>query len=40
MAYAETNYENAVIEVFRDTLGYDYANAYAPDLAHDYTDPL
>lgn len=38
MAYTEANYENAVIEVFRDTLGYDYI--YAPDLARDYTDPL
>ena len=38
MAYTEANYENAVIEVFRDTLGYGYA--YAPDLARDYTDPL
>lgn len=38
MAYTEANYENAVIEVFRDTLGYGYV--YAPDLARDYTDPL
>ena len=38
MAYTEANYENAVIEVFRDTLGYGYT--YAPDLARDYTDPL
>ena len=38
MAYTEANYENAVIEVFRDTLGYDYT--YAPDLARDYADPL
>ena len=38
MAYTEANYENAVIEVFRDTLGYGYI--YAPDLARDYTDPL
>jgi type I restriction enzyme R subunit len=38
MPYTEANYENAVIEVFRDTLGYGYT--YAPDLARDYTDPL
>jgi type I restriction enzyme R subunit len=38
MTYTEANYENAVIEVFRGTLGYSYT--YAPDLARDYTDPL
>lgn len=38
MAYTEANYENAVIEVFRDTLGYGYA--YGPDVARDYTEPL
>ncbi|WP_342770557.1 MULTISPECIES: type I restriction endonuclease subunit R [unclassified Methanoculleus] len=38
MPYTEANYENAVIEVFRGTLGYDYV--YAPDLTRDYTDPL
>jgi type I restriction enzyme R subunit len=38
MPYTEANYENAVIEVFRDTLGYDYA--YGPDVARDYADPL
>lgn len=38
MAYTEANYENAVIEVFRDTLGYSYV--YAPDLARDYSDSL
>lgn len=38
MPYTEANYENAVIEVFRDTLG--YRHIYAPDLARDYTDPL
>jgi type I restriction enzyme R subunit len=38
MSYTEANYENAVIEVFRNTLGYRYV--YAPDLARDYSDPL
>jgi type I restriction enzyme R subunit len=38
MPYTEANYEDAVIEVFRDTLGYAYV--YGPDVARDYTDPL
>lgn len=38
MAYTEANYENAVIEVFRDTLGYGYA--YGPDVARDYAESL
>ena len=38
MSYTEANYENAVIEIFRDTLGYDYV--YAPDLVRDFADPL
>ena len=38
MAYTEANYENAVIEVFRDTLGYGYT--YGPDVIRDYADPL
>lgn len=38
MPYTEANYENAVLEVFRDTLGYGYV--YAPDHVRDYTDPL
>jgi type I restriction enzyme, R subunit len=38
MAYTEANYENAVIELFRNTLGYNYI--YAPDLTRDYSDPL
>jgi len=36
--YSEANYENAVIEVFRDTLGYGYF--YGPDVVRDYADPL
>jgi type I restriction enzyme R subunit len=36
MPYTEANYENAVIEMFRDTLGYTYA--YALDIARDYSD--
>ncbi|MDR1015536.1 MAG: type I restriction endonuclease subunit R [Coriobacteriales bacterium] len=36
--FTEAHYENAVIEVLRDTLG--YGSVYAPDLERDYTDPL
>ena len=38
MSFTEANYENAVIEVFRNTLGYNHV--YAPDLTRDYSDPL
>ncbi|GAB1431655.1 type I restriction endonuclease subunit R [Spirochaetota bacterium] len=38
MAYTESNYENAVLELFRDTLGYGYA--YGPDIARDYSEAL
>lgn len=38
MAYTETNYENAVLELFRDTLGYGYV--YGPDVARDYSEAL
>ena len=38
MPFTEANYENAVIEIFRDTLGYDYL--YAPELIRDYSDTL
>jgi len=38
MPYTEANYENAIIEMFRDTLGYAYT--YAPDVARVYSDPL
>lgn len=37
-SYTEANYENAVIELFRNTLGYNYI--YAPDVMREYTDPL
>jgi len=38
MSFTEANYENAVIELLRDTLGYKYV--YSPDVARDYADPL
>ena len=34
----EASFENAVIEIFRDTLG--YSHVYAPELERDYTEPL
>jgi len=36
--FDEKHYENAIIDVFRDTLGYNHV--YAPDLKRDYADPL
>ncbi|MFA6539001.1 MAG: type I restriction endonuclease subunit R [Negativicutes bacterium] len=38
MSYTEQNFENAIIELFRDTLGYTYV--YGPDVARDYHSPL
>ena len=38
MTFTEERYENAVIEVFRDSLGYAYA--YGPDVVRDYSAPL
>lgn len=38
MAYTEANFENAMIEVFRDTLG--YSHVYGPDIYRDYTSSL
>lgn len=37
MVYTETNYENAVIELFR-TL--EYKHVYAPNIVRDYAEPL
>ena len=36
--FTEAAYENAIIELFRDTLGYSYA--YGPDVTRDYADVL
>jgi type I restriction enzyme R subunit len=36
--FAENNYENAVLELFHDELGYDYF--YGPDIERDYTEAL
>ena len=38
LCFAEADYENAVLELFRDTLGYGYV--YGPDVERDYSDPL
>ena len=38
MPYTEANYENAIIQLFRDTLG--YTHIYGPDVTRDYADPL
>lgn len=38
MAYTEAHYENACLELFRDTLGYNHV--YAPDLTREYANPL
>ena len=38
MGFTEDNYENAVIELFRDSLGYSYV--YGPDVERDYKLPL
>jgi len=38
MTFTEEKYENAVLEVFRDNLGYAYA--YGPDVVRDYSEPL
>ena len=38
MNFTENNYENAVIEFFRDDLG--YSSIYGPDVERDYREPL
>ena len=36
--YTEANYENSVIELFRNDLGYEYV--YGPDIERDFYSPL
>ena len=36
--FTESNYEQAIIELFRDQLGYEYI--YGPDIERDYAEPL
>ena len=36
--YTEADYENSVIELFRDKLGYEYI--YGPDIERDFYSPI
>ena len=36
--YTEADYENSVVELFRNDLGYEYA--YGPDTPRDFYSPL
>ena len=38
MPFTESNYENAVLQLFTQILGYSYA--YGPDIQRDYHSPL
>ncbi|MEG1739976.1 MAG: type I restriction endonuclease subunit R [Akkermansia sp.] len=38
MSFTENNFEQAIIELFRDQLGYDYH--YGPEVNRDYRDPF
>ena len=38
MPFTEANYENSIIELFRNDLGYEYA--YGPDIERDFYSPL
>lgn len=38
MSYTEANYENAILEIFRDTLS--YSHTYGPDISRDYSEVL
>ncbi|MFA6074895.1 MAG: hypothetical protein WCV63_06375 [Negativicutes bacterium] len=38
MAFTEQHFEKAIIELFRDTLG--YTHVYGPDVVRDYHSPL
>ena len=38
MHFTEAHYENAILELMRDKLGYDYV--YGPDVERDYSEPL
>ena len=38
MTFTEEKYENAVMELFQDNLG--YAHIYGPDVTRDYSEPL
>ena len=38
MHFTEAHFENAILELMRDTLGYDYV--YGPSVEREYTEPL
>ena len=38
MHFTEAHFENAILELMRDRLGYDYV--YGPDVERDYSEPL
>ena len=38
MHFTEAHYENAILELMREKLGYDYV--YGPDVERDYSEPL
>lgn len=38
MTFTEADFENCIIELFRDKLGYEYH--YGPDIVRDYREPL
>ena len=38
MHFTEAHFENAILELFREQLGYDYV--YGPEVERDYSEPL
>ena len=38
MPFTEAHFENAILEIFRDLLGYEYL--YGPDVERDHSEPL
>ena len=38
MPFTESNYENAILQLFREQLGYNYL--YGPDVERDYHSPM
>ncbi|NCC19086.1 MAG: hypothetical protein EOM29_09130, partial [Bacteroidia bacterium] len=38
MSFKENNFENAILEIFKDQLGYEYY--YGPEVERDYQLPL
>ncbi|WFN36726.1 type I restriction endonuclease subunit R [Methanomicrobium antiquum] len=38
MTFTEANFENSIIEIFKDSLGYKYQ--YGPDIIRDYHNPM